>query len=115
MIYGPTGQVVWNVKIDPVLVLALVEELHKANHATFVFTETRCLLVNEEKGGKDWLSIASQYDKACEDYVARREETLEQIRKGEMDIIKVTVCADSSNVDGRVGCHFCSTVAEHSP
>jgi len=102
VIYGPTGKVVWNVKIDSGLVLSLVDQLYKSNHATFVFTETRCLLVNEEKGGKDWLSIASQYDKAVEDYVSQRDETLEQIRRGEMDIIKVTVCATPDNVDGLI-------------
>ena len=102
VIYGPTGKVVWNVKIDADLVLSLVDQLHKANHATFVFTETRCLLVNEEKGGKDWLSIASQYDKAVEDYVSKREETLEQIRTGDMDIIKATVCANPDNVDSEL-------------
>lgn len=36
VIYGPTGQVVWNVKIDANLVLALMDELHRANPALFV-------------------------------------------------------------------------------
>lgn len=66
------------------------------------------MLVNDEKGGKDWLSIAGKYDKNVEDCVATRGAFLKQIELGEIDIIKVTVCAEPHNVDGKLHIEKCS-------
>lgn len=81
--------------------LRLTAEMHASNRATFLFTQTRCLLVNDEKGGKDWLTIAGRYDKNVEDAVGTREAVLQEIADGILDVIKVTVCAEPESVNGR--------------
>lgn len=100
VIYGTKEEILYSNTLPHEVVLRLTAELHAANRATFLFTQTRCLLVNDEKGGKDWLSIASKYDKNVEDMVASREEVLVQIENGMLDVIKVTVCAEPESVNG---------------
>lgn len=100
VIYGHDEQVLWSNTLPSDVVIRLTDELHASNRATFLFTQTRCLLVNDEKGGKDWLSIAGKYDKNVEDAVAIREDVLKQIQDGSLDVIKVTVCAEPESVNG---------------
>jgi transcriptional regulator CtsR len=83
-------------------VLRLTEELYADNRATFLFTQTRCLLVNAEVGGPDWLSIAGRYDKNVEDATNIRSSLLQEIAEGKLDIIKITVCAEPENVNGEL-------------
>ena len=99
VIYGGDERVKWSVSLPPSTILPLIEELRLANRATFVFTETRVLLVNAEVGGPDWLEIAGRYDKNVEDHVAGRDAVLADIASGKMTIIKVTVVAEPLNVE----------------
>lgn len=81
--------------------MKLTAELYEHNRATFLFTHTRCLFVNNERGGKDWLSIAGRYDKGVEDMVSNREAVLKEIEDGGLSVIKVSVCAEPETVNGR--------------
>lgn len=101
VIYGHDEQIMYSNTLPKDVVIRLTEELYAHNRATFLFTQTRCLLVNNEKGGKDWLSIAGKYDKNVEDMAASREAVLKEIEDGLLDVIKVTVCAEPESVNGK--------------
>jgi hypothetical protein len=59
------------------------------------------LFVNDERGGKDWFSIAGKYDKGVEDMVSNREAVLKEIEDGNLNVIKVSVCAEPETVNGK--------------
>lgn len=99
VIYGHDEQILYSNTLPKDVVVKLTQELHSQNRATFLFTQTRCLLVNDEKGGPDWLSIAGKYDKNVEDLVASRDTVLREILDGVLDVIKVTVCAEPESVN----------------
>lgn len=100
VIYGQKEEILYSNTLAKDVVLKLTAEMQSHNRATFLFTQTRCLLINDEKGGKDWLSIAGKYDKNVEDAVSIREDVLKQIEDGLLDVIKVTVCAEPESVNG---------------
>jgi len=73
-------------------------------YGTFLFTPGEVLLVNRGEGvnNKDWCSIAGAYDSCVKDHAKtaeEREELLRSVREGELEIVKVTICADESDLD----------------
>ena len=99
VIYDKGDKIIHTTSLPAETVLRLLKDLHSKNRATFVFTESRCLLINTEMGGPDWLSIAGKYDKNVEGYVEKRDEVLKQISSGELSVIKVTICAEALTLD----------------
>ena len=51
---------------------------------------------------KDWYNIAGRYDLTVLDRTEmdERKSVMESMEKGEMEIVKVTVCADESDLEG---------------
>jgi hypothetical protein len=97
VVYETDNKLIDIVHLEPQIVLSLIQDLHSANRATFLFDEEECLLVNEEKDGPDWLNIARKYDTNVKSAIEDREEVLRKVGSGEMKVIKVTVCADPKN------------------
>lgn len=82
-------------------VLSVCEYTRRRNLATFIFTESECLLVNREEDGKDWAKIGSKYDSNVEDMVDRREEILETIKQGRRKVVKFSICTEPERMSGK--------------
>lgn len=88
--------------LSPSTVLHLISET-KA-YGTFLFTPTDAILVNkgERIHRKDWCEIAGRYDSNVIDRTEEgREDVLRMAGTGELGIVKVTVCVDECEQDGK--------------
>lgn len=100
MVYDGNESVIHTVALPADEVVQIVEELRLANRATFLFTQDDCLFINEEVGGKDWISVGGKYDTNVQNGLPEREQILADVLAGAKKVIKLTVCADPENVEG---------------
>jgi hydroxymethylpyrimidine pyrophosphatase-like HAD family hydrolase len=101
---GESGGIVQIDALDKNTVLYIIEAAKR--FGTFIFSDTELYLVSQGEGinKKDWCKIAGNYDTGIRDMTdeVQRREILGKVESGEFQVLKVTLCADASDLPGQL-------------